>query len=150
MRQVTHVPVIRHVLKNCTVSATGAEFIRILNRPRCGIAAALNRGIEAATLPDVARCDSDDLSALGRLGWQARLARAAPGLHRDLRRLLHDGPEGIAPSESGRGGTRTGRDGQAEGRQGRHAFLHTEPHAVRSDPAMAVVSVSSIAKTSSG
>lgn len=44
--------------------------IRVIEGPRAGISAALNAGIAAATLPFIARCDSDDLFAPGRLARQ--------------------------------------------------------------------------------
>ncbi len=61
------------------VQSIGDKRIRVIAGPRRGIAAAFNAGLAAANSPMVARCDSDDLFPLARLGRQAALLAA----HRD-------------------------------------------------------------------
>lgn len=57
----------------------GDPRIRVIPGPQSGVAAALNTGLAAVTLPLVARCDADDLYPPGRLAWQRKWLAAHPG-----------------------------------------------------------------------
>lgn len=52
--------------------------IRVVDGPRRGIAEALNVGLDAARGDIIARCDSDDVFASGRLAFQAAWLREHP------------------------------------------------------------------------
>lgn len=55
------------------VEAVGDERVRVVNGPEQGVAAAMNVGLEAARGLYLARCDSDDRFAPGRLAAQMAL-----------------------------------------------------------------------------
>jgi glycosyltransferase involved in cell wall biosynthesis len=56
----------------------GDPRLRVLRQDRLGLVAALNRGIEAATAPYVARMDADDVSLPARLERQLAFLDAHP------------------------------------------------------------------------
>ncbi|HMM71405.1 MAG TPA: glycosyltransferase family A protein [Rhodocyclaceae bacterium] len=80
--------------------------IRILSNPtRQGLAASLNRGVEGASAPSLARMDADDICYPARLERQLRLLQAQPSidlLGTAIMMFRDDGtPLGIAPAPAG-------------------------------------------------
>ena len=63
--------------------------VRVVSRPREGLVAALNRGLEACRAPYVARLDADDLAARRRLELQAAALDADPRLDLVSCRVRH-------------------------------------------------------------
>ncbi len=89
--------------------------VRIVDGPRCGIAAAMAAGLAATTGDYFARCDSDDLMAPGRLARQTATLAERPELAAVCGQFCTISDRGAPLAEMGSGDTACEISGELRG-----------------------------------